>query len=109
MCRMWKVYCWGKAPDSFASSRLNASRSRQWTEIVCNKFQDLKAKIIPDFSRDLGEMSSIIVSMILAILDVQIQIILDEEIFYKFVAPQSFGIICHIRCASSKWGVSTTR
>ena len=42
----------GKALDSFASSRLNASTSRQSTEIVWNKFQDLKPKIILDFSRN---------------------------------------------------------
>ena len=52
MCRMWKVYCWGKALDSFASSRLKASTSRQSTEIVWNKFQDLKPKKILDFSRN---------------------------------------------------------
>ena len=44
MCRMWKVYL-GKEPDSFASSRLNASTSRQGKEIVWNKFQDFKNKI----------------------------------------------------------------
>ena len=69
---MWKG-CWGKAADSFASSRLNASTNRQEKEIVWNKFQDFEAKSISDFSWNFVKLCLIINGTNLVIKGLQVQ------------------------------------